>query len=535
MFTYLLSLVLVLQMARVRLVNALSQLELLNATKCMWDSVFSSSALSPLRDKQFQEMWNQTRQSWENEAAACDDALLTEANMCPCNPELANMQETAQVLESMVTVAREARPIPPVRFSELFLQWTANAVLGPRGLAELLKMLDMSDLPYDVLSDATTLAAEQGRGDVLHYCLEFRPADCSLYSDALERAALRGNADCVRLLLESDTRGVLSAHLAEKVDSYDTPIMQAAVVAVKSQQATVLHVLVDYLTTHASSEVFSSALHTLLWHASLKNSVALLRSLVDWTQFHPQSDKVLTKIVSSFVLRFRSSTSIEVVDFWAAKKPRVIASTLIELVIERQVTQRDADLIQRYAETWSIEECGDLFINLMHVFSPPCLKLLRFVLGLSCAPQLLLREDVFEAAVRHGKMHGNLSIVRLCLEDPRCLPHRTIVDVLGRDKHNKTQTDLLKLLLSDPRVIPVASNAVFDAADVELKASHALIPSKVISRQRFEKACELPRAIAVRAARAQAKAARAGSVGKEHALRALQRVQAFVSMPEFRL
>ena len=147
-------------------------------------------------------------------------------------------------------------------------------------------------------------------------------------------------------------------------------------------------------------------------------------------------------------------------------------------------------------------------------------ELLTWLLQLPCACKALLNSSVLRSAI----VSGHADVVALILADPRAVPFANAAELALRSAKLFPIADLL---LADRRVVPVCSHS-WDTAAPRFRENHRVIPSHVIKMADFVKTCMLPRAVAVRAAREDAKAAGQGVDGKRNEAEAKARVTALL-------
>ena len=298
--------------------------------------------------------------------------------------------------------------------------------------------------------------------------------------------------------------------------------------AIEAQNIAFVAVFARFVNARVSLAAFRFVVGFMLSVAIQSNSISSLRAICKETALHSMFSFTLFGVMNDNL----STLSDEVADVWHEMQPARLNFSLcfwgrfFKVKAVKHFTAHHAHLIERFAKFWSVADCECVFTRILKNNSPERQRLLHFFLSLPCAPDMLLRENVLKTAVSQYE----INIVQLVLADPRCLPPRDLLelDFFPSRLPNAKKTALLKLLLGDSRVLPVVSENVFRGMDEQFKKTHAVIPCNVIPKRVFEKSCELPRALKIRAARVQAKAANRGNSKKKNIVDARKRIQAFV-------
>ena len=161
--------------------------------------------------------------------------------------------------------------------------------------------------------------------------------------------------------------------------------------------------------------------------------------------------------------------------------------------------------------------------------------LLAWLLMRPFACDAILRDAVLRTAVQTNSE----DILRLVLADPRARPVAAVgISALGCATLTPRTFAVADILLADPRVVPIVGAAQWLTLPERYRAGHRIIPNNVITAAQFEKACELQaydlqacdlqRALAVRAARKAAVDAGRGAAGTRHKIEARARLAEFV-------
>ena len=150
-------------------------------------------------------------------------------------------------------------------------------------------------------------------------------------------------------------------------------------------------------------------------------------------------------------------------------------------------------------------------------------NLLAWLLSRPCACIALLDDCVLKVAVQQSQS----DLVALILADPRAVPFPRAIEVALQKSELFPIADQL---LRDPRVIPIASFSVWQRIPERYQQSNLVISASEISIDDFNSTkCALRRAQTVRCARKEAECAGQGSEGAFHEIAARERVFAYAS------